>query len=252
MDNAARALEKTAAPARAARSNFYVSIALFLLTAVIAGFWPKYFGAIVDSAIRPPHPGWIIHAHAAIFLGWMAVVVIQALLVRRGRTDLHRTLGIIGAGYGAIVIVFGMYASIMLEVHRHSFTHDLDLSARRLLINLGTVVLFAVFFIAAIWQRRTRETHKRLMIVATFSLAAPGIGRVFSLVLHLPPNPLLIQTLFFIPIYICLGWDWKTRKQIHPVYVLGIAANLMLFNSAFIAYSELWQSFGRRVLQLFI
>jgi hypothetical protein len=51
---------KSDAPPRRRRSGFYVAMALLLLTYVIAGFWPKYFGAIVDPSITPTHPGWII------------------------------------------------------------------------------------------------------------------------------------------------------------------------------------------------
>jgi hypothetical protein len=90
------------------------------------------------------------------------------------------------------------------------------------------------------------------MVVATFSLAAPGISRVLLLVLHLPNNRLLIQSVFFVPFYLCLAWDWKTRGRIHPAYVLGIVGNLALFNSGVFARSELWLSIGRGVLQPFL
>ena len=243
---------KPEARPRRRRSGFYVGIALLLLAYVIAGFWPKYFGGIIDPSITPPHPGWIIHAHAAVFLGWMMLLVVQTSLVERGRTDLHLKLGLVGAVYGALIIIFGFWASIMLEVHRYSFTHDLGLSAARLLISFETVILFAVFFVAAIWYRRKPEIHKRLMVVATFSLAAPGISRVLFLVLHLPNNKLLIQSVFLVPLYICLAWDWKTHGRIHPAYILGIAGNLALFNSGFIAGSEIWQNFARGVLQSFL
>jgi hypothetical protein len=235
------------------RPSFYAGMSVLLISYVIAGFWPKYFGVIVDPTLRPSHPGWIIHAHAAVFLGWMLIFVIQALSPWLGRTDLHLKLGLSMAGYGVFVILFGAWASIMLEVHRYSFTHDLNLSAMRLLISLETIVLFGSFLIAAIWYRKKPEIHKRLMVVATFSLAAPGISRVLLLVLHVPPdNRLLIQSVFLLPLYLCLAWDWRTRGAPHPVYFLGIAGNLALFNSGWFARTDLWQSIGRSLLQPFL
>ena len=117
---------------------------------------------------------------------------------------------------------------------------------------IGSPALFAGFFSAAVWYRRKPEVHKRLMVVATFSLAAPGIGRVLSLVLHLPNNQLLIQSVFLVPLYLCLAWDWRTRDRIHPAYILCIAGNLALFNSGFFARSELWLHIGRGMLRPFL
>jgi hypothetical protein len=79
---------------RIRRPGFYVGMSVLLIIYVIAGFWPKYFGVIVDPTIPPPHPAWIIHAHAAVFLGWMLIFVIQAVLPWLGRTDLHLKLGV--------------------------------------------------------------------------------------------------------------------------------------------------------------
>jgi hypothetical protein len=98
----------------------------------------------------------------------MLIFVIQAVLPWLGRTDLHLKLGVSMAGYGVFVIVFGAWASIMLEVHRYSFIQDLNLSAMRLLINLETVFLFGGFFIGAIWYRKKPEIHK--------AADAPGNG----------------------------------------------------------------------------
>jgi hypothetical protein len=62
-------------------------MSILLISYVIAGFWPKYFGVIVDPALRPPHPGWIIHAHVAVFLGWMLIFVMHALLAWADRSS---------------------------------------------------------------------------------------------------------------------------------------------------------------------
>ena len=89
--------------------------------------------------------------------GWMLIFVIKALLPWLGGTDLHLKLGLSIARYGVFVIVFGAWASIMLEVHRYSFTHDLNLSAVRFLISLETSVLFSSFLIAAMWNQCSRH-----------------------------------------------------------------------------------------------
>ena len=98
------------------RSTFYTGFSFLLLALVVVGFWPNYYGALVGTGAAPPHPGWIIHVHAAVFLGWMLLFVAQTVQVWRGRPDLHRRLGVSMAGYGVLVVVFGVYASVVLEL----------------------------------------------------------------------------------------------------------------------------------------
>ncbi len=145
-------------PAEAAppgRSGFYACLAYLMVVGVIAGFWPTYYGAVLGTGIAPPRPGWLM------------------------------------AGYGVFAAVFGVYASVQLELHRHAFTGNLDLTARRLFLDLGTIGLFAGFLFAAIRSRRQPELHKRFMVVATCTLAAPGLARLSMRVLELPTHPAL-------------------------------------------------------------
>jgi len=237
-----------AASTQAARSGFYMCMAYLLVACVVAGFWPTYFGAVLGTGMTPPHPGWIIHAHATIFLGWMLVFAFQTTQVWRRRVDLHRRFGIYMAVYGLMVAAFGLYASFQLEVHRFSFTGDLDLSARRLLLSLGTIGLFSGFLGAAIHCRRKPELHKRLMVVATCSLASPGVARLYSRVLELPNDPILVQLFLLSPLLLFAAYDVKVRGRPHSVIILGILLNALLFNHGPFARSEFWLSIGRTVL----
>lgn len=47
----------------------------------------------------------IIHLHAAVFTSWLVVLVIQTTLVLRGRTAVHRRLGVAGVVLAALMLV---------------------------------------------------------------------------------------------------------------------------------------------------
>ncbi len=53
-----------------------------------------------------------IHLHA-IFMGWIAIVIVQSWLVVKGRIALHIRFGKIGMAYGVVLIVSGLGFSLM-------------------------------------------------------------------------------------------------------------------------------------------
>jgi hypothetical protein len=83
----------------------YVCIALFMIAIVLAGFWLSYFGPLTRGVVAH---SWVIHVHAATFMGWMALLLTQVTLVSTGRTRAHKKLGTFGIGYGVLVPGMGL------------------------------------------------------------------------------------------------------------------------------------------------
>src|SRR5204862_1054723 len=93
--------------------RFYLNIAVYMAALVIIGFWPSYFAPLLHgNAARP----WVIHFHSIVFVGWMALLLVQILLVYRGRIQLHRTLGNIGIAYGALVFILGVVVAFAAPI----------------------------------------------------------------------------------------------------------------------------------------
>ena len=67
-----------------ARSGYWFAA---LLGLTVLAFWPSYFARL------PGGPSTYMHAHAAVMLLWMLLLVIQPLLIRARRNDLHRRIG---------------------------------------------------------------------------------------------------------------------------------------------------------------
>jgi hypothetical protein len=84
---------------RSARSPFYVGVSLLIVAIVLAGFAPSFIRMAVDAQPRP----WFLHVHAAVYLGWLALLVFQTVLAARGKIALHRRVGTVGIAYGALV-----------------------------------------------------------------------------------------------------------------------------------------------------
>src|SRR5690349_19547462 len=94
--------------ARAGRTKVYVGLALMITAIVFAGFSPSFYGTFVQGAAHP----WIIHVHAAVYVGWLALLIAQAALAARGQVAVHRKVGNFGIAYGALVWVLGLIVAV--------------------------------------------------------------------------------------------------------------------------------------------
>ena len=61
------------------RRPLYVVLSVLIGTIAIGGFWMTYFGALVRGTATASQP-LLIHAHAAVFVGWLVLFLTQTVL----------------------------------------------------------------------------------------------------------------------------------------------------------------------------
>ncbi len=238
MATTAAAVPRTTAPRR-----LYVGLALLAVAIAAVGFWPTYFGPLVaGTAAKTP----IVHLHAAVYVGWLAIFVTQTVLAATGRIAAHMKLGRFAIGYGALVIVVGLltaYARFALRVR----AGEAAAAQAQLLGPLLDMLVFAPFFAAAIYYRRTPDLHKRLMIVATTSLLIAAVGRMQFLG---EPRIVLVYLIWTAPILVAMAHDFWRQHRIHPVYVLGLVVILLEgpFGRRPASTSDLWLDMSGRLV----
>lgn len=197
------------------RRRFYVALSLVIAAIVFMGFWPTYFGPMLAGNVdKPP----VIHLHATVYVGGLALFITQTVLAARGQTRLHLKLGKIGIGYGVLLVIVGIAVSFAMFAVRVQAgeMHQAQLS---LLAPLVDMAVFVPYFGAAIYYRRKPELHKRLMIVATTALLIAAVGRMPFL--GTPPNVWMIRLIWTSPILLAIGYDLFKRRVVHPIYVTG-------------------------------
>ena len=203
------------------RSVFYPGIVAALIGVIFAGFLPRYFMRI-DSG--EPLPAFV-HAHAAVFTLWLFVLLAQTLLIRADRVDLHRRLGIAAALLVLPMLGLGYETAIFGARRGHPFATGegggpiIDPLAF-LIVPLSDLVLFAGFVGAALWYRRSPETHKRLMVFAAIGgFAWPAITRI-PFVAGEPVKMFGVLALLVLaqPVY-----DLVSRRgRVHAATVVGV------------------------------
>ena len=211
-----------------------------MIATVIAGFWP-YFAA--GGRGPTPRP-WLIHVHAAVFSGWMVLLLTQVLLVWRGRTDMHRRLGRFGIAYGVGVLLLGLVATIVAPLGRvASGEWTLDQAASFLILPIGDMILFSGFFAAGAIHRRRPEVHKRCMMLATIALMfapAARLGGELGLA--------AILGIWLVPLVMAIAHDLWTRRRVHATYVIGTVVLLIAFTRVLVMESPEWIRVGRAIM----
>lgn len=231
------------------RPAFYTVLALVMLIGAVGGFWPQYFSVPLGSPLEPRIDRWPFHGHAVLFMVWLGLMLLQSLLVANGRTRSHRRLGPYLAGYGYFVAAVGCYVSLALAAYSVPGRRTLDEAAQFVAFPLIDMLFFAGFLTAAIWWRNRAEAHKRLMVVASFSIAVVGIGRWAG---RMPwaESEWVAQPLILAPLLAACAYDLSRQRRIHPVYWVGLACHLFRLNMDPLLASEAWRRIGRALVTL--
>jgi hypothetical protein len=194
-------------------------VAAAVIITGFAGVYPQH--ALDDTAPLPA----IIHAHAAVFICWLVLLVAQTTLVSAGRTDIHRRLGAAGAVLAALMLVLGIATTITVARLGHRGIPGVEFPDAQgfLLLNLGSILCFATLTAAALYLRRSPQAHKRLMLMATTgALMPPGISRLPFVAGHTPAIGALVFAFIMAgPVY-----DLVTRRRIHPAYIWGVLLSI--------------------------
>ena len=123
---------------------------------------------------------WIFHVHGAVFLGWMALLVVQTSLAARRRTREHMALGRWGFVVGVAVFVLGVVVSI--AIIRAGYADGEIASMPRALWSasapLTDIVQFAILLALGWRYRRKVEFHRRYMVLATVAMLPAATARM--------------------------------------------------------------------------
>lgn len=195
--------------------SFYVGMSVAMLLTVFIGFAPTlYLRPATNMAALTP----LLELHGAVFSAWMLLFFVQTALVASRHTGVHRKMGLAGIALALAMLVIGVQTAIEAARLGHAPAGIPVLPF--LAIPLTTIIVFATTVAAAVYFRRRKEVHKRLMLVATIGILTPAIARMLLPIAGAaaPPFALLLTDLFLLP---CLINDKRNFGRIHPAYLWG-------------------------------
>jgi hypothetical protein len=216
------------ARATSAARFWFVGVALVAATIALVGFAPTFY---LRPATLAPLPTLLI-VHGTVFTSWIALLVAQTTLVASDRRDLHRKLGVFGAALAILIPALGMTAAINSMRLGHTPVEGLDPRSFFALPFRG-MLNFTILAGCALAMRRDLATHKRLMVLATFSILDAALARWPVINSYGPPAFFAIQDLLVAAV--CVH-DWRKFGRVHKAYKWG-GALVVLTQPLFLALS---------------
>ena len=215
------------------RNKFFMYISIALLVIVLVGFSPTFY---LRTFFDVPDIPLYVYGHGAALTAWFIWFCVQTTAVNNGRVALHRRLGVVGITIGILVLLSGAAAAMGLAPRLLEKYGNIDSDISRITGvvwgNIGMLVAFTGFLVAAVLNRRKSEIHKRLMYLASIGIILPAFGRIAKFpMIDLPGPPFVFGCLLML-LGMLVIFDKKNTGSVHRVtWVGGIAlfANLIFF-----------------------
>ena len=228
--------------------DFFLAYVVLFWFGILAGFTPDVLVHVQKHKSYPI----VVHLHAMAFVGWLTLPTAQTLLIRNGRPDIHRKLGLTGLALAVAMVILGPITAIVMD-RIHLGTPDSD--PPFLSVQLLDIVSFAGLVAAALALRASPSAHKRLILLATLAIIDAGFARWLSD----PLTKLLGAGIwqFLVEFDICGivmiagigGYDLVTRRRLHPAYLAGGAWVLSLqFMTAWLYNTPAWKPIALSII----
>ena len=205
--------------------NFFLVFLVVCWVGVIMGFAPAVTKRMAGEAqyVAP----LILQIHAFAFVGWLALLTIQILLVRRLRTHQHKLLGLAGFALLPVMLVSG-YAS---EIFGQRFRFDHGKSDFPFfIVPIFYLVAFGILAAIALLLRKNPPAHKRMILLATTVIVGAAYGRWWGEALLNAFGDdfggMIVNTFAGTNLILAgaVAYDLATRGRVHPVYQAGVPA----------------------------
>lgn len=228
----------------------YRNTAIFIILIMIGvqwGFYQSYTSEFPNFKNKTT----IIHIHGALLMAWLILLIVQPLLIKTGRAQLHRTIGNVSYVLGPLIII-----SLFL-IGKGSYSRSSGIFPEQ--ERLATMVLdirgflsFALFWALAMFYRKDPSSHMRYMIATGILAIGPGVGRglIHSFGVEFPTALTITDVLDLAIVGTLLGFDIYRKKSYKPFLVVFIVflVGALLWQ---VRDSDAWQSFARSYAAMF-
>lgn len=221
-------------------------ILLIVLTQI--GFFKRYI------QLFPEFDGFTAaqHFHGMMMMGWLLMLLVQPILILKGKTKLHRRIGTLSYVLAPLVLV-----SIYLVIQsRYEVYLEQGGQTKAVIswlsLNFRMMVFFAVLYFLAIYYRHRPALHLRFMCSTAFVLIGPGLVRVlisYPEWSNADSHAFDRNANILIAGVIAVADSWRTKRLSPFMLVLGfMVLQKILWD---MRESPVWQAVGNVIARMF-
>jgi hypothetical protein len=237
--------------------SIVIGIILLIVLANI-GFYKTYISHFpgFEDYVRPDgrqlHFTWVMHFHGMMMIGWLLMLMVQPILILKGKVKLHRLVGKLSYVLAPLVL-FTMYLVTRAALDRVVAPEEqAAVVARRMALDVPAILFFAILYILAIVYKHRTVLHSRFMVSTAFMFISPPLARVLRAYFDYDREgsiDLSRTIIVFIALAVTVG-DSLRLKRISPfALILGfVLLNKIIWN---IKDTAFWQAIGGAIGKLF-
>lgn len=194
-------------------------LAIVMIVGCLWGFSPQVITYLSTPDMARPLMLWV---HAIAMTAWLALYLVQTLLVRNGSVALHRKLGMWGAGLAFVLPFLMIGVSYVMDRFNH-FTFGATEASPLIMTQVNDVIAFTGIAWSGLALRKRQEFHRRLMLIAAAIVTDAGFARVIEHV-RLDFVPSVIGGFLCVDAIIgtAMWLDWKKRRRLHRVWLYAV------------------------------
>lgn len=239
-------------------ARFFFTMACVMAASIVGGF--AFNLAMGISSFDVPV---MVHVHAFVMFGWVALYLTQNAMIFSDNVAIHRRLGWLAVIWLPMMLVLGCLMT-RWSIQEHGVPPFLEVN-EFLFSNPALLLLSVGLFAWAITVRANTGWHRRLMYSGFTILTGPGVGRLGSAIWFRiePWGWWALNALTMLFIVVGMIADKRRYGRVHPAWFWGIGLFVgVQLVADLVAYSDWGESFtqayvagtpgGERPMQAFI
>lgn len=227
---------------RAREHRFYILAAILFPLIVIIGFARTYY--LRGFFDVPALPGLLVHLHGLVMTAWVALFITQVWFISSKRIKTHQNLGMLGIALGIVLVVVGFFTSVAAAKFGTPSAPPDIAPLSFMIVPMFDLLMFAIFFAAAIYYRKQAANHKRLMLLTAINFLPPAIARI-------PVDSLqLLGPLWFFGfpaavVIIALVYDTWRNGKLNKIFLIGGILLIVSYPIRMIVgFTDAWMAFA--------
>ena len=158
------------------KTNIFILFFIAVAVLSLAGFFNSYIRFLPNTDRFPV----VIHVHFAAFILWFVLIIVQPILIRQKKYELHRKIGKVSY-FIAPVLVITILILVKNQTQREISASENE-AAITAFIGVLDAVSFSIYYLIAMVNKRNLRWHVAFLVAATLVVLNPGMSRLANLI----------------------------------------------------------------------